>query len=187
MKKDIDKDIVEERKEPQDVVRNFFKELVPYIVIVFVVALIRTFIATPVRVNGDSMYPYLKNGEILVLSKLDNKYKRNDVIVANALKTKIIKRVIAVPGENVEYKNCKLYINGEEVKDFVEECITEDFTLEELYGYVTIPDDYYFVMGDNRKASTDSRDYRVGLIKKDKIQGKVVFRLTPFKRFGTLK
>ena len=187
MEKDIEKDIDKEKVAPQDAVRNFFKELVPYIVIVFIVALIRTFVATPVRVNGDSMHPTLKNGEILVLSKLDTNYKRNDVIVAKALNTKIIKRVIGVPGDNVEYKSCKLYINGEEVKDFVEECITEDFTLEDLYGYVTIPEDYYFVMGDNRKASTDSRDYRVGLIKKDKILGKAVFRLTPFKRFGTLK
>ena len=183
MNKDKDK----EKKSPQDTVRNFFKELVPYVIIVFVVALIRTFIATPVRVNGDSMYPYLKDGEILVLNKMDTKYKRNDIVVANALNTKIIKRVIALPGENVEYKDCKLYINGEQVKDFVDECITEDFTLEDLYGYVTIPENYYFVMGDNRKASTDSRDYRVGLIKKDKIQGKIIFRLTPFKRFGTLK
>ena len=187
MEKDIEKEDCKEKTTPQDAVRNFFKELLPYVVIVFVVALIRTFIATPVRVNGDSMYPTLKNGEILVLSKLDTKYKRNDVIVANALKTKIIKRVIGVPGDNVEYKSCKLYINGEEVKDFVEECITEDFTLEDLYGYVTIPEDYYFVMGDNRKASTDSRDYRVGLIKKDKILGKAVFRLTPFKRIGKVK
>lgn len=187
MDKELDKDINEKKKSPQDIVRNFFKELVPYVVIVFIVALIRTFIATPVRVNGDSMYPYLKDGEILVLNKVDTNYKRNDIIVAQALNTKIIKRVIAVPGENVEYKDCKLYINGEEVKDFVTECITEDFTLEDLYGYVTIPDNYYFVMGDNRKASTDSRDYRVGLISKDKIQGKAVFRLTPFKKIGMLK
>ena len=187
MEKDIEKEDCKEKATPQDAVRNFFKELIPYVVIIFVVALIRTFIATPVRVNGDSMYPTLKNGEILVLSKFDSKYKRNDVIVANALKTKIIKRVIGVPGDNVEYKSCKLYINGEEVKDFVEECITEDFTLEDLYGYVTIPEDYYFVMGDNRKASTDSRDYRVGLIKKDKILGKAIFRLTPFNRIGKVK
>ena len=187
MEKDIDKDIKEEKKSPQDIVRNFFKELVPYVIIVFVVALIRTFVATPVRVNGDSMYPTLKDGEILVLNKLDTNYKHDDVVVALALNTKIIKRVIGLPGENVEYKDCKLYINGEEVKDYVEECITEDFTLEDLYGYVTIPENYYFVMGDNRKASTDSRDYRVGLIKKDKILGKAVFRITPFKRMGSIK
>lgn len=173
--------------DPQDKVRNFFKELVPYVIIIFVVAMIRSFIVTPVRVNGKSMDPYLKDGEILVLNKMDKKYKRFDIVVANADRTKIIKRVIGLPGENIEYKNCKLYINGKETEDYVKECITEDFTLKELYGYVMIPEGYYFVMGDNRKASSDSRDYRIGLIKADKIQGKAIFRLTPFKKFGKLK
>lgn len=171
---------------PQDRVRNFFKELVPYVIIIFVVALIRTFLITPVMVNGSSMYPYLKDKEILILNKTSKNYKRFDVVVAEAADTKIIKRVIGLPGENIEYKNCKLYINGEEQQDFVSECITNDFSLEELYGYVVIPEDYYFVMGDNRNKSSDSRDYRIGLIKKDQIQGKVIFRLTPLNRFGTL-
>lgn len=178
----------EEKKklEPQDRVRNFFKELVPYVIIIFVVALIRTFLITPVMVNGSSMYPYLKDKEILILNKTNNDYKRFDVVVAEAANTKIIKRIIGLPGENIEYKNCKLYINGEEQQDFVSECITDDFSLEGLYGYVVIPENYYFVMGDNRNKSSDSRDYRIGLIKKDQIQGKVIFRLTPLNRFGIL-
>lgn len=178
----------EEKKilTPQDRVRNFFKELVPYVIIIFVVALIRTFLITPVMVNGSSMYPYLKDKEILILNKTDKDYKRFDVVVAEAANTKIIKRIIGLPGENIEYKNCKLYINGEEQDDYVNECITNDFSLEELYSYVVIPEDYYFVMGDNRNKSSDSRDYRIGLIKKDQIQGKVIFRLTPLNRFGTL-
>lgn len=176
-----------EKKEPQDIVRNFFKELVPYVVILFVVTLIRIFIVTPVRVTGDSMHPYLKDKEILILNKMDTNYKRNDIVVAKAAGTKIIKRVMGLPGENISYKDCKLYINEKEVDDFVDNCDTNDFSLEELYGYVVIPEGYYFVMGDNRAASSDSRDYRIGLIKKENIQGKIIFRLTPFKRFGTLK
>lgn len=187
MKKE--KKVTKEEKKiltPQDRVRNFFKELVPYVIIIFVVALIRTFLITPVMVNGSSMYPYLKDKEILILNKTNKDYKRFDVVVAEAANTKIIKRIIGLPGENIEYKNCKLYINGEEQADYVNECITNDFSLEELYGYVVIPEDYYFVMGDNRNKSSDSRDYRIGLIKKDQIQGKVIFRLTPLNRFGTL-
>ena len=176
-----------EKKDPRDMVRNFFLELVPYVIIIFVVALIRSFIVTPVKVNGSSMYPYLKDGEILVLNKMDKKYKRFDIVVANADNTKIIKRVIGLPGESIEYKDCKLYINGEEIDDYVKDCITEDFSLEDLYNYVIIPEGYYFVMGDNRKESSDSRDYRIGLIKSSNIQGKVIFRLTPFGRFGSLK
>lgn len=178
---------IEKIVEPQDKVRKFLLELVPYIIIIFVVAMIRSFVVTPVRVTGPSMNPYLKDGEILVLNKMSKNYKRFDIIVAKADNTQIIKRIIGLPGESVEYKDCKLYINGEEVDDFVKECITDDFSLEELYDYVIIPEGYYFVMGDNRKESSDSRDYRIGLIKKSDIQGKAVFRLTPFKRFGTLK
>ncbi len=170
-----------------DTVRNIFLSLVPYVVIIFVVFLIRFFIITPVRVTGSSMDPYLKNGEILMLEKYDKNYKRFDIIVANTTHTKVIKRIIGMPGEKIKYENCKLYINDEVVDDYVKECITGDFTLEELYGYLVIPEGYYFVMGDNRKESSDSRDIRIGLISKDMIDGKAIFRITPFSRFGKLK
>ena len=163
-----------EKKDPRDVVRNFFKELVPYLIIIFVVATIRTFIATPVRVNGSSMYPTLKDGEILILNKMDRKFKRFDIVVADVSDIKVIKRVIGLPGENISYENCKLYI-------------TEDFSLENLYGYDMIPEGYYFVMGDNRGDSADSRKYEIGLIKSDQIQGKATFRIFPFKVFGGIK
>jgi signal peptidase I len=176
-----------EKKDPRDVVRNFFKELVPYIIIIFVVATIRTFIATPVRVNGSSMYPTLKDGEILILNKMDRKFKRFDIVVADVSDIKVIKRVIGLPGENISYENCKLYINGKETEDFVKECITEDFSLENLYGYDMIPEGYYFVMGDNRGDSADSRKYEIGLIKSNQIQGKATFRIFPFKVFGGIK
>lgn len=175
------------KKDPRDVVRNFFKELIPYIIIIFVVATIRTFIVTPVKVNGSSMYPTLKEGEILILNKINTNYKRFDIVVANAANMKVIKRVIGLPGEHIAYENCKLYIDGEEIKDYVTECITDDFTLEDLYGYTIIPEGYYFLMGDNRKESYDSRNYEIGLIKEEQIQGKASFRLIPFSRFGSLK
>lgn len=187
MKKNQNEENVVEKKDPRDMVRNFFKELVPYIIIIFVVITIRTFIATPVRVNGKSMYPTLKEGEILILNKMDRKFNRFDIIVADVSNIKVIKRVIGLPGENISYENCKLYINGKETKDFVKECITEDFSLENLYGYDMIPEGYYFVMGDNRGDSADSRKYEIGLIKSDQIQGKATFRIFPFKVFGGIK
>ena len=166
---------------------NFLKELLPYFVIIIVVVIIRTFLVTPVRVTGRSMHPYLKDGEILMENKTAKNYKRFDIVVVSVGDTKIIKRIIGLPGENVEYKNCKLYINNEEQKDFVSECITDDFSLEGLFGYLSIPRGYYFVMGDNRRESSDSRDPRVGLIKEDQIDGRTSFRIWPFNRFGTLK
>ena len=188
-KKDKKEEIKEEKikKDPQDKVRDFFKELVPYIIIIFVVICIRTFITTPVRVNGTSMDPTFKEGEILLLNKMDKKYNRFDVVVADAADTTIIKRVVGLPGEKIAYKQCKLYINDEEIKDYVSGCITDDFDLDTIYGYMIIPKDHYFLMGDNRKDSLDSRDYRVGLVDKSQIKGKIYFRLTPFKRFGSIK
>lgn len=160
---------------------KILKEAIPYVVIILVVVFIRTFIVTPVKVNGSSMYPYLKGGEILILNKLDRSYHRFDIVVVNVNGTKIIKRVIGLPEESISYQNCKLYINDEEVEDFVTSCITDDF------DRVFIPKGYYFVMGDNRQNSSDSRDYRVGLISKSQIEGTTSLRLYPFNRFGILK
>ncbi len=192
MKKEKEKEEVkkEEKLTGPDRVRNFFYSLVPYIIIAFVVFLIRAFIITPIRVKGPSMNDYLHDGDILLLSKVGHKYDRFDVIVANISdgknSSKIIKRIIAFPGESIEYKDCKLYINGKEQKDVVDSCITSDFTLEDLYGYTIIPENYYFVMGDNRKESSDSRDWRIGLIKDTQIDGRAIFRLWPFKKFGSI-
>ena len=166
---------------------KFLKELLPYFVIIIVVALIRTFLVTPVRVTGRSMHPYLKDGEILMLNKTAKDYNRYDIVVIDVGDTKIIKRIIGLPGENIEFKDCKLYINNVEKEDFVKECITDDFSLEGLYGYLSIPQGYYFVMGDNRRESSDSRDSRIGLIKEDQINGRSSLRIWPFGRFGTLK
>ena len=83
----------ENKKDYNEKTRIFkiIKEAVPYIVIIIAVILIRAYIATPVRVNGDSMYPYLKEGEVLILNKLDKSYNRFDIVVINSNKTKIIK------------------------------------------------------------------------------------------------
>jgi signal peptidase I, bacterial type len=179
-------DIKIEEREEKTRAFKVFRELMPYAIIIIVVILIRTFIATPVRVNGVSMKPYLKEGDVLILNKLDKSYKRFDIVVINVDNTKIIKRVIGLPGETVRYEDCKLYIDDEIVEDYVKKCITEDFSLESLYNYVMIPKGYYFVMGDNRTESSDSRDYRVGLIKESQIEGTAVIRLYPFNKIGKI-
>ena len=166
--------------------KKIIKELYPYVIIVVCVVLFRTFIATPVRVDGDSMRESLHNGDILILNKLDNNYERFDVVVVNYNKSKLVKRIIGLPGENIEYKNNQLYINNKKMDD-VETIRTLDFSLEELYSIDEIPKDHYFVMGDNRGNSLDSRDYRVGLIKKEDIVGVTIFRLFPFNKIGLVK
>ena len=164
---------------------KFIKSLIPYLVIITVVVVIRTFIATPVRVDGSSMVPTLKNNDILILNKLARNYKRFDIVVVRAHGAKLVKRIIGLPGESIEYKNNKLYINGKVVEDVTPEK-TDDFSLEKLYGMKKIPAGYYFVMGDNRDGSSDSRDYRIGLIKKYDIIGKTIIRIFPFTKIKFL-
>ena len=156
------------------------KEVIPYIVIVVVVVLIRTFIITPVRVDGDSMKNTLKNGDILLLYKLGS-INRLDIIVLDEEKDneKIIKRVIGMPGETVAIKNGKIYINDKVIDDEYAYGETSD------YNKVTLKDDEYFILGDNRLISKDSRYF--GPIKDNEIKGKIVFRLFPFTKIGTVQ
>lgn len=156
------------------------KEVIPYIVIVVVVVLIRTFIITPVRVDGDSMKNTLKNGDILLLYKLSS-INRFDIIVLDEEKDneKIIKRVIGLPGETVAIKKGKIYINDKEIADEYAYGETSD------YNKVTLKDDEYFILGDNRLISKDSRYF--GPIKDNEIKGKIVFRLFPFTKIGTVQ
>ncbi len=156
------------------------KEVIPYIVIVVVVVLIRTFIITPVRVDGDSMKNTLKNGDILLLYKLSS-IDRFDIIVLDEEKDneKIIKRVIGLPGETVAIKKGKIYINDKVIDDEYAYGQTSD------YNKVTLRDDEYFILGDNRLISKDSRYF--GPIKDNEIKGKIVFRLFPFTKIGTVQ
>ena len=167
--------------------KAFVKELIPYIIIILVVVLIRTYLVTPVVVSGSSMSPTLDSGEVLLLNKLKyriSEINRFDIVVVSVDKkvikninllendTKIIKRVIGLPSEYVEYKNNTLYIDGKEVvNDY--NFNTEDFSLEEICNCKKIPEDKYLVLGDNREISSDSRV--IGLIDKDDIQGKTSF------------
>ena len=159
---------------------KLLKELLPYIIIIIVVIIIRTFIFTPVVVNGPSMMNTLHNGDVMILDKIGMKLggiKRFDIVVIQTGKTKIIKRVIGLSGETISYKNNKLYINGKEVSDNHSNEITYDF--EE----VKIPDGEYYVLGDNRTDSVDSRI--LGTIPKNEILGHATFIIYPFNRVGS--
>lgn len=171
---------------------KIIKELIPYIIIIIVVLLVRLFIISPVRVDGNSMYPTLNNSDYLLLEKFDKNYKRFDIVVLNYNNEKLVKRVIGLPGDKVRYENDKLYINDKEIKEtFLDQeyvkkerkknsngYFTNNFNIE-LLGYSVIPNNYYFVVGDNRNNSTDSR--LIGLIHKSKIEGKVIFNVFKFK------
>lgn len=174
-------------------VKNLIKEWGPYLIIIVVIVLVRSFIITPVIVKGASMEPTLEDNEILLLSKISyktHKIERFDIVVINAGEDLIIKRVIGLPGENVEYEDNTLYINGQEVADPYAKNETLDFNLEEICkigkdGCATkIPEGKYLVLGDNRKVSADSRSK--GLFDIEDIKGKVVFRLWPINKIKVI-
>ena len=158
--------------------------ILSYVLVIVIALLIKQFVFSPIKVNGSSMYPTLRDGDIMFLNEIGyhlNGLKRFDIVVVNTENDRIIKRVIGLPGEYVEYKDNILYINGEEVKENFDHEITHNFKLDEI-GHDKIPDGYYFVVGDNRGDSLDSR--KIGLISKDQIKGKTDLILLPFKRLG---
>ena len=163
-----------------DKTKRIIKEVLPFVIVIAVVLLFKFFIMTPVQVQGDSMEPTLNEGDILILNKVSYKLhgiKRFSIVVIDNDGTNLIKRVIGLPGETVKVEDNKLYINGEFVEqDFLDEKqVTEDFE-------ITLEDGYYFVMGDNRNVSLDSRS--LGPFPKSKIKGTASFVIFPFNRFG---
>lgn len=167
--------------------KKIVKEYYPYVVVILVVVLLRTFIITPAIVDGPSMEPTLHDNNIILLNKLNYKLediKRFDVVVVDWNGEKIIKRVIGMPGEHVEYKNGILYVDGFVVEENFKHEETSDFKLETI-GYLTIPGDKYFVVGDNRTNSTDSRV--IGVFDKEDILGKASFRIFPINKIGKIK
>lgn len=178
----------------QEKILNLIKEFFPYVLTILVVILIRTFLVTPVRVNGTSMVPTLDHNEILLLKKYDHNYERFEIVVFNyeriisytnqqTKKERLVKRIVGFPSEHIRYQDNKLYVNGTLVEENFINTTTNDFDLTEL-GYKVIPEGYYFVMGDNRNNSTDSRV--IGLIKQEDIIGTTNFALFPFEKFGKI-
>jgi len=155
--------------------KEFLADSCLYIILTMTVLVIVIYVVALQQVLGTSMEPTYKNQDVLLLNKVQYKIfspKRFDVIAAQDGSGIVIKRIIGLPGESVDFRNGKLYINNQEVTENFEKATeTGDFSLD------TIPDGYYFLVGDNRMNSTDSRDERVGLIHRDDIIGKIMFRL----------
>ena len=154
-----------------------------YVYIVLIVVLIRTFLVTPAAVSGSSMESTLNNHDLVIINKLVYRIKpieRFDIVVVNNKEDndRIIKRVIGLPNETIEYKDNKLYINGELIETKLSFKDTNDFKVE-------TKDDEYFVLGDNRPVSKDSRI--LGSFSKKDIVGRVGIRFYPFDKVGYVK
>ena len=163
------------------------KNILTYGAIIAIALIIKLFVFSPIKINGTSMTPTLKDGEIMILNEIGyhlHGLDRFDIAVAKVDGERLIKRVIGLPGETVEYKNNELYINGNVVVENFTHGNTKDFSLSEI-NVEKIPNDYYFLVGDNRTNSKDSRS--IGLIHKSKIMGKTNFIIFPFNRIGSVQ
>ena len=164
------------KEKPKKTVKQEIIEWVVTLAVALVIAVVvRTFIFEPVRVDGNSMYPTLKHGEIMIVSKMDYTFggdpERFDVVICHYPsrgKTNFVKRVVGLPGDLVEIKDGYLIVNGViYAEKFLHERPVDNF------GPVTVPEGKYFVMGDNRNNSNDSRRSEVGMLDRDYIMGKV--------------
>ncbi len=159
------------------------KGILPYLIVLAIICIVKFFVVTPVRVTGDSMLPTLENKDIMILDRMHYRFssiERFDIVVIHHHDTNIIKRVIALPGETIKYIDQVLYINGEKVDEpFLHEK-TLNFDVEGA-----IPDNCYYVLGDNRVNSKDSRV--LGCISKKDILGKTSFTIFPFSKWGNKK
>ena len=131
-------------------VKEFCIDTSKYIITIFVVIFIIVYVASVQQVVGSSMSPTFKNQDILILNKMSNTYERFDIVVINYKSSKLIKRIIGLPNETIEYNNNQLYINGKRIEENYEFTNTEDFTYTTKNGE-------YFVLGDNRSVSFDGR------------------------------
>ena len=171
-------------------VREFIIDTSKYILTMVIVIFIIMYVATVQQIIGSSMESKYKDQDIVILNKLHYRFfkiKRFDVVSLKYDGSKyLIKRVIGLPGDKIEYKNNKLFINGKKIEEhFLDKGTnTEDFSLTTL-GYEKIPKDMYLVLGDNRENSLDSRE--IGLIKRKDILGKIKLRIWPINKFGPVK
>lgn len=164
-----------------------------YLLIVLVMTLlVVTYVVQRTKVSGSSMEPMFSDGDNLLVDKISYRFsepERFDIIVfpfRYAEKTYYIKRIIGLPGETVYIDGeGNIYIDGELLEEnYGKEVIADP---GRAYEPVTLGPDEYFVMGDNRNNSSDSRDPVVGNIYRDEIIGKAWMRIWPLSKMGIIK
>ena len=175
---------VQARREAYDWIQSLISALL-ICVLVFV------FVLRIMDVHGTSMFPTLNNGDKVLVSDLFYEPARGDIVVFKKDSyddnKALVKRVVAVAGDvvNIDFEKGVVYVNGEALEEDYIDVLTT--TKIDFIGPQTVPDNCLFVMGDNRNASTDSRDKRIGMVDKRLVIGKVLLLVYPFESFGSVE
>lgn len=162
--------------------RKFFKKTSFYIFWIAIIVLFNLFVARLTVVSGNSMYPYLQDKQLLIINetaKLTKNYDRFDIVVLKSekLNTYLIKRIIGCPGDTIQIKEGSVYIND----NLLDENISHDLIIDAglAKDKITLGENEYFVLGDNRNNSADSR--QIGPVNSSSFIGKVCFSFWPIK------
>lgn len=174
--------------------KSEIREYIEALLISVVLALlIITFVAQSFLVEGSSMEPSLHHGQRLMVEKISYRFgqpKRGEVVVfkyPGDRRRKFIKRVIGLPGDEILIKNGFLHINGVRMEeDFINGPTYGTYSAPS-YGPVLVPNDHYFVLGDNRRNSDDSRYPDVGFVPKKEFVGRALFIYWPLTQIGMVK
>lgn len=172
---------------------SFLAELLLYVLIVaFCLLFVPRYVVQRTVVDGDSMMDTLLDEDNLIVEKISYHFdnpKRFDIIVFYPYgrddERYFVKRIIGLPGETIQIIGDRIFINGELLEEnYGKDPITNSGIASEP---LQLADDEYFVLGDNREISLDSRYSEVGPVKRELIEGKVVFRIYPFNSIGTIE
>lgn len=192
MAKRKDQDMEVEKNNEKSIWKELFGWLVYLLIVIGLTYLILTYVGQRTRVSGHSMETTLSNGDNLIVDKLSYRFgdpKRYDIIVfpyKYEENTYYIKRIIGLPGETVKVEDGCAYIDGELLE-------TDIYGAESMDnpGIASEPlklgEDEYFVLGDNRNHSSDSRDPSVGILTRKDLLGKAWIRIYPFDKLGVIR
>lgn len=178
-------------EKEKNVLRELAGWLVYILVIVAITWLVVTFVGQRTRVSGESMETTLHDGDNLIVDKISFRFrdpKRFEIIVFPYKyedNTYYIKRIMGLPGETVQVKDGYLYIDGEKLEEnYGNELMNSAGIAAEP---IVLGEDEYFVLGDNRNHSSDSREPKVGVIKREDLLGRAWIRIWPLKGFGAIR